>query len=55
MAYAVLAAVEHRIPDRSSVIGGHYLRPWQDGSIVQIPITERRHWRHYGSRVEPTS
>ncbi len=41
MAYAVLAAVENRIPNRSSVIGGHYLRPWQDGSIVQIPIMER--------------
>jgi glucosyl-3-phosphoglycerate synthase len=41
MAYAVLAAVEHRIPGRSSVLGGHYLRPWQDGSVVQVPVTER--------------
>ncbi len=41
MAYAVLAAVEHRIPDRSSILGGHYLRPWQDGSVVQIAVAER--------------
>jgi glucosyl-3-phosphoglycerate synthase len=41
MAYAVLAAVESRIPDRSSVIGGHYLRPWQDHTTVQIAIAER--------------
>ncbi len=41
MAYAVLAAVENRIADRSSILGGHYLRPWQDGSIVQVAIAER--------------
>jgi glucosyl-3-phosphoglycerate synthase len=41
MAYSVLAAVENRIPHRSSVMGGHYLRPWQDDTTVQIAIAER--------------
>jgi glucosyl-3-phosphoglycerate synthase len=41
MAYAVLAAVERRLTGRSSVAGGHYLRPWRDGEVVQVPVTER--------------
>jgi glucosyl-3-phosphoglycerate synthase len=41
MAYAVLAAVERRLEARASVLGGHYLRPWDDLSITQIPIGER--------------
>ena len=40
MAYAVLAAVERRIEPRSPA-GGHYLRPWQDGTIARVPIEER--------------
>jgi glucosyl-3-phosphoglycerate synthase len=41
MAYAVLAAVERRLGDRTSPLGGHYLRPWDDLSIGQVPIIER--------------
>ena len=41
MAYAVLAAVERRVGDGRSVLGGHYLRPWEDGAIASIPVSER--------------
>jgi glucosyl-3-phosphoglycerate synthase len=41
MAYAVLAALENRLPDRPTAAGGHYLRPWQDGAVVSIPVHER--------------
>ncbi len=41
MAYAVLAAVERRVGDGRSVIAGGYLRPWQDGAVVPVPVLER--------------
>jgi glycosyltransferase involved in cell wall biosynthesis len=41
MAYAVLAAVERRLEGRESLLGGHYMRPWDDLSVVQVPILER--------------
>jgi glucosyl-3-phosphoglycerate synthase len=45
MAYAVLAAVEHRIvPARRShraTADGRYLRPWQDGAVTRVPVVER--------------
>ena len=41
MAYAVLAAVERRISGRRAVIGGSYLRPWEDGAVVAVPVLER--------------
>jgi glucosyl-3-phosphoglycerate synthase len=41
MAYAVLAAVERRIGGSRSVIGGGYLRPWEDGAVVPVPVVER--------------
>lgn len=41
MAYAVLAAVERRVGDNRAVLGGHYLRPWEDGSVVQVTVQER--------------
>jgi glycosyltransferase involved in cell wall biosynthesis len=41
MAYAVLAAVERRIGGGRSVIGGGYLRPWEDGVVVPVPVVER--------------
>ena len=41
MAFAVLAAVEQRIGGPRSVTGGHYLRPWDDGTVVRVPIVER--------------
>ena len=41
MAYAVLAAVERRLPGRFAQPPGHYLRPWQDGVVASVPVTER--------------
>lgn len=41
MAFAVLAAVERRLDGPRSVTGGHYLRPWQDGAVVPVPVEER--------------
>lgn len=41
MAYAVLAAVERRTGDGRAVLGGHYLRPWEDGTVVQVTVQER--------------
>ncbi len=41
MAYAVLAAVELRVGGGRAVIGGSYLRPWEDGAVVAIPVLER--------------
>jgi glucosyl-3-phosphoglycerate synthase len=41
MAYAVLAAVERRVGDGRAVLGGHYLRPWEDGTVVQVSVEER--------------
>ncbi len=41
MAYAILAAVERRVGDGRAVLGGHYLRPWQDGAVVQVTVHER--------------
>ena len=41
MAYAVLAAVERRVGDGRAVLGGHYLRPWEDGTVVQVTVQER--------------
>ena len=40
MAYAVLAAVECR-RDHHAVIGGTYRRPWADGAVISIPVSER--------------
>ncbi len=40
MAYAVLVAVERRVGARSP-LGGHYLRPWEDGTTAIVPIEER--------------
>ncbi len=42
MAYAVLAAVENRLPERSAApAGGRYMRPWDEGSMASVPIAER--------------
>jgi glucosyl-3-phosphoglycerate synthase len=41
MAYAVLVAMENRLADRPATTGGHYLRPWQDGAVVSVPVHER--------------
>jgi glucosyl-3-phosphoglycerate synthase len=41
MAFAVLAAVERRLDGPRSPTGGHYLRPWEDGTVARVPIAER--------------
>ncbi len=42
MAFAVLVAAERRIDAAPrSVTGGHYLRPWEDGAVVRVPVDER--------------
>lgn len=41
MAYAVLSAVEKRVGGDRSAIGGHYLRPWQDCAVADVPVLER--------------
>jgi glucosyl-3-phosphoglycerate synthase len=40
MAYAVLAAVERRVGERSPA-RGHYMRPWDDCAVGRVPIEER--------------
>jgi glycosyltransferase involved in cell wall biosynthesis len=41
MAFAVLAAVERRLDGSRSATAGHYLRPWEDGAVVRVPVDER--------------
>ncbi|MGI8713464.1 MAG: glucosyl-3-phosphoglycerate synthase [Solirubrobacteraceae bacterium] len=42
MAYAVLAAVENRLPERAGRAGpGRYVRPWEDGAVAAIAVQER--------------
>ncbi|MDQ6818759.1 MAG: glucosyl-3-phosphoglycerate synthase [Actinomycetota bacterium] len=41
MAYAVLAAVERRTGAGRAIIGGHYLRPWEENTVVQVIVQER--------------
>jgi glycosyltransferase involved in cell wall biosynthesis len=41
MAFAVLGAVERRLDGPRSATAGHYLRPWEDGAVVRVPVDER--------------
>ena len=41
MAFAVLAAVERRLDGPRSTTAGQYLRPWEDGAVVRVPVDER--------------
>jgi glycosyltransferase involved in cell wall biosynthesis len=41
MALAVMIAVERRLEGRPSSSGGQFLRPWEDGAIVRVPVIER--------------
>ncbi len=41
MSFAVLAAVELRIDGPRSITAGQYLRPWEDGAYVRVPVAER--------------
>jgi glucosyl-3-phosphoglycerate synthase len=52
MAYAVLAAVERRLPsDPGRVISGRYLKPWEDGASSTVPLSERPPVRERGPVV----
>jgi hypothetical protein len=37
----VLAAIERRVGGGRAVIGGSYVRPWEDGAVAAIPVLER--------------
>jgi glucosyl-3-phosphoglycerate synthase len=41
MAFAVLAAVERRLDGPRSATAGDFLRPWDGGSVVNVPVDER--------------
>jgi glucosyl-3-phosphoglycerate synthase len=41
MAYAVLAAVEQRAEHNRGPLGGHYVRPWDDFAVSEVPVAER--------------
>jgi glucosyl-3-phosphoglycerate synthase len=41
MAYAVLAAVEARAEHNRGPLGGHYVRPWDDFAVSEVPVAER--------------
>lgn len=41
MAYAVLAAVERRLPAGRGVIAGAYMRPWENERVAAVPVLER--------------
>jgi glucosyl-3-phosphoglycerate synthase len=42
MAYAILAAVERRLPtEPRSSISARYVKPWEDGAISTVAVTER--------------
>lgn len=41
MAFAVMVAVEQRLDGRNSSSGGQYLRPWDDGATIRVPVSER--------------
>jgi glucosyl-3-phosphoglycerate synthase len=48
MAYAVLAAMERRLPGARSPISGRYVKPWDGGRAALVPVVERppvREWR----------
>jgi glucosyl-3-phosphoglycerate synthase len=57
MAYAVLAAVHQRFPPgdggESPVAAGRYLRPWDDGAMAQVPISERPPISEWTAEVVP--
>jgi hypothetical protein len=41
MAYAVLVAVEHRTDHTDGPLAGHYMRPWDDFAVSEVPVDER--------------
>jgi hypothetical protein len=52
MAYAVLAAVERRLPtEPRSSISARYLKPWEDGAFSTVAVTERPPLRLWSRRA----
>jgi glucosyl-3-phosphoglycerate synthase len=48
MAYAVLTAMERRLPGPRSALAGRFVKPWEQGQAAFVPIVERppiREWR----------
>ncbi len=41
MSFSVLAAVERRLDGARSTTAGQYMRPWEDGAYVRVPVAER--------------
>lgn len=56
MAYAVLAAVERRLPSGPRVpISGRYVKPWEDGAISTVALLERPPLRERRSNAVPAA
>ncbi|HLI60497.1 MAG TPA: glucosyl-3-phosphoglycerate synthase [Solirubrobacteraceae bacterium] len=56
MAYAVLAAVERRLPTEPRIpITGRYVKPWEDGAISTVPLLERPPIRERRSSAVPAA
>lgn len=56
MAYAILAAVERRLPAQPrAAISGRYLKPWEDGAVSTIALMERPPVRERRSAALPAA
>jgi glucosyl-3-phosphoglycerate synthase len=56
MAYAVLAAVERRLPSEPrAAISGRYLKPWEDGALSTVELAERPPLRERRSTAVPAA
>jgi glucosyl-3-phosphoglycerate synthase len=56
MAYAVLVAVENRLPERTGRghgVAGRYLRPWDDAAVGAIAVQERPPIRERDADSQP--
>jgi hypothetical protein len=56
MAYAVLAAVERRLPDRIGQrpgAAGRYVRPWDDAAVSAVAVQERPPIRDRNAEAQP--
>jgi glycosyltransferase involved in cell wall biosynthesis len=53
MAYAVLCAIEQRLPGGPrSAAAGRYVKPWEDGLVASVPIIERPPVREWTARLD---
>ena len=56
MAYAVLVAVENRLPERTGRghgVAGRYVRPWDDAAVGAIAVQERPPIRERDADSQP--